>query len=76
LLSRRNGKSIHRIDFHITSKYDITRLVYFEIYNSAEGAITREKFVKKLKRARRVKLIKTDIPDWQELYKGDQTIPW
>ena len=59
-----------------TSKYDITRLVYFEIYNSAEDAIAREKFVKKLTRARRIKLIEADNPDWRELYKGDETVPW
>jgi len=67
--SRRNAKG------H-TSRYNITRLVYFEIHNSAEEAIDREKFVKKLVRARRVKLIDTDNPDWLELYKGDETVPW
>ena len=59
-----------------TAKYNITRLVYFEIFNSAEDAILREKFVKKLTRARRVKLIETDNPHWHELYKGDRTVPW
>jgi len=59
-----------------TSKYNITRLVYFEIFNSAEDAIYREKFVKKLTRARRVKLIETDNPEWAELHKGDETVPW
>ncbi len=59
-----------------TSKYNITRLVYFEIYNSAEDAIDREKFVKKLTRAGRVKLIERDNPDWFELFKGDETVPW
>ena len=67
--SKRNPKS------H-TSKYNITRLVYFEIFNSAEEAINREKFVKKLVRARRVKLIETNNPDWLELYKCDETVPW
>ena len=59
-----------------TSKYNITRLVYFEIFNSAEEAIDREKFVKKLTRARRVTLIETDNPNWHELFKGDETVPW
>ena len=59
-----------------TAKYNITRLVYFEIFNRAEDAIAREKFVKKLTRARRVKLIEKDNPDWIELFKGDETIPW
>ena len=59
-----------------TSKYNIKRLVYFEIHNTAEDAITREKFVKKLTRARRIKLIEAENPNWQELYKGDETVPW
>ncbi len=59
-----------------TARYNIKRLVYFEVFNTAEDAINREKFVKKLTRARRVKLIETDNPDWRELFKGDETIPW
>ena len=59
-----------------TSKYNIKRLVYFEIFNSAENAIFREKFVKKLTRVRRIKLIEADNPNWHELFKGDETVPW
>lgn len=59
-----------------TAKYNITRLVYFEIFNTAEDAILREKFVKKLTRARRVKLIEADNLQWHELYRGDETVPW
>ena len=59
-----------------TTRYNIKRLVYFEIFNSAEDTILREKFVKKLTRAKRVKLIETDNPNWQELFKGDETVPW
>jgi len=39
-----------------TSRYNIKRLVYFEIFDDPEDAIVREKFVKKLTRARGVKL--------------------
>jgi len=46
------------------------------MYNSPEEAIAREKFVKKLIRARRVKLIEKDNPDWTELFNGDDTVPW
>jgi len=59
-----------------TSRYNIKRLVYFEIFDPPEEAITREKFVKKLTRARRVKMIETDNPNWYELFKGDETVPW
>jgi len=59
-----------------TSRYNIKRLVYFEIYDNPEEAIAREKFVKKLTRGRRVKMIETDNPNWFELFKGDETVPW
>lgn len=59
-----------------TSKYNIKRLVYFEIHNTPEDAILREKFVKKLTRARRIKLIEAENPNWQELFRGDETVPW
>ena len=59
-----------------TSKYNIKRLVYFEIHNTAVDAILREKFVKKLTRARRIKLIEAENPNWQELFKGAETVPW
>jgi len=76
-LIRRVGehKSAKNPNSH-TSKHNIKRLVYFEIFNSAEDAILREKFVKKLTRARRIKIIEADNPNWQELFKGDETVPW
>ena len=40
-----------------TSKYNITRLVWFEIYDDPVTAITREKELKKWKRDWEVKLI-------------------
>lgn len=59
-----------------TSKYGIKSLVYFEIFDDPEEAIAREKFVKKLTRARRVNMIEAGNPDWRELYDGDKTVPW
>ena len=51
-----------------TSKYNITRLVYYEQYENAEAAIDREKLIKSKSRAYRIKLIETNNPDWSELY--------
>ena len=55
-----------------TSKYDVKILVYYEIYNDAENAITREKRIKKWRRAWKLKLIEEKNPHWQDLY--DQII--
>ena len=45
-----------------TSKYNITRLVWFEIYDDPISAISREKEMKKWKRAWRTQLIETQNP--------------
>jgi putative endonuclease len=51
-----------------TTKYHVKRLVYFEIHDTAESAITREKQIKKWRRAWKVELKKKDNPEWNDLY--------
>ena len=52
-----------------TPKYNITRLVWFEIYDPL-SAISREKEVKKWKRSWKIKLIEARNPEWQDLYES------
>ena len=51
-----------------TSKYNITRLVWFEIYDDPISAISREKELKKWKRSWKVELIEKDNPEGNDLY--------
>jgi putative endonuclease len=51
-----------------TSKYNITRLVWFEVYDDPISAISREKELKKWKRAWKVQLIEAKNPRWNDLY--------
>ena len=51
-----------------TSAYKVTRLVWFEQHGSMEAAISREKQMKKWKRAYKVRAIETDNPHWYDLY--------
>jgi putative endonuclease len=53
-----------------TSKYDITRLVWFEIYDDPISAISREKELKKWKRAWKIQLIEVQNPGWEDLYES------
>ncbi len=53
-----------------TLKYNITRLVWFETYEDAYTAISREKELKKWKRAWKVQLIEAQNPDWNDLYES------
>lgn len=52
-----------------TKKYSIKRLVYFEIFDDPESAITREKQLKKWRRQWKIELIEKNNPQWNELYK-------
>lgn len=50
------------------SKYNLTRLVYFELHQDMYGAISREKQVKAGSRKAKIKLIDRINPAWRDLY--------
>ncbi|MEK9179359.1 MAG: GIY-YIG nuclease family protein, partial [Patescibacteria group bacterium] len=52
-----------------TSKYKLTKLVYYEQTNSIESAILREKQIKGGSRKRKLDLINSFNPDWKDIYK-------
>jgi len=45
-------------------------LVWFEIYDDAVTAITREKELKKRRRDWKIRLIEEQNPEWVDLYPG------
>jgi len=51
-----------------TKKYQVHNLVYYEIFESIEQAIIREKQLKKWRRQWKINLIEKDNPEWQDLY--------
>jgi putative endonuclease len=51
-----------------TSRYDVGRLVWFEVYDDPVNAITREKEIKKWRRSWKIALIEKDNPEWRDLY--------
>ena len=51
-----------------TARYGIDRLVWYEEYDRVDEAITREKALKKWRRAWKVALIEAMNPDWRDLY--------
>ena len=53
-----------------TKKYNINRLVYYEMFEHIGNAIAREKQVKAWTRAKRLALIKSINPTWQDLAEG------
>jgi len=51
-----------------TKKYNVHELVYYELHGDVVAAITREKQLKKWKRAWKLKLIEEQNPDWRDLW--------
>ena len=51
-----------------TKRYDVTKLVYYEIHSEIEAAIVRGKQMKKWNRAWKVRLIEESNPNWSDLY--------
>ncbi len=83
LASRRNGTLyigvtndlVRRVWEHktdavegFTKKYQVHRLVWYEVAATALAAITREKQLKKWKRAWKLRLIEEMNPEWRDLY--------
>ena len=53
-----------------TKKYNIQKLVYYEITDDIESAIRREKQLKKWNRKWKINLIENSNPEWRDLYFG------
>jgi len=51
-----------------TQKYKVHNLVYYETTDDINSAITREKQLKRWKRAWKIGLIEKSNPEWRDLY--------
>jgi len=51
-----------------TKRYHVHQLVWYELHESMESAILREKRLKDWKRVWKLKLIESKNPDWLDLY--------
>ncbi len=69
LLKRVNEHRNDAVD-GFTKKYEVHRLVYYELHGDMLSAITREKQLKKWNRAWKLELIETQNPDWRDLWDG------
>jgi len=52
-----------------TKKYEVNKLVYYEIAETQEAAALREKQLKKWNRAWKIRLIEEKNPEWRDLYE-------
>ena len=56
-----------------SAKYNLTRLVYFELFEDMYAAISREKQIKAGSRKTKIKLIESINPVWTDLYTDNLT---
>ena len=66
-LMRRVFEHKHHLVPGFTSKYNITKLVYYEAGYDIDAAILREKQIKGWLRKRKIKLIEKENPNWEDL---------
>ena len=52
-----------------TKRYCVTRLVWFELHETMDSAIRREKAIKEWKRAWKLELIEKTNPGWEDLWE-------
>jgi len=66
-LARRVYQHRHQLLPGFTSRYNITRVVYFEATPDVRAAIAREKQIKRWRREKKVALIESANRDWKDL---------
>jgi putative endonuclease len=66
-IERRVYEHKHKVNQGFASKYNCTKLVYFDSYQSVVETIAREKQIKGWLRSKKIALIESMNPDWNDL---------
>ena len=66
-LERRVFEHQRKLVTGFTSKYNVSRLVYFELFEQVRDAIAREKQLKGWRRERKIALIESANQQWRDL---------
>jgi putative endonuclease len=69
-LKRRVYEHKQKLKDGFTKKYNVTRLAYYEETSDVHAALAREKEIKKWRRSKKIALIKSMNPKWQDLSEG------
>jgi putative endonuclease len=71
-LLRRGWEHKSELYSGFTKKYNVTKLVYYEMFNNPSDAIKREKQIKTGSRKKKIELINKFNPEWKDLYNLEQ----
>jgi putative endonuclease len=69
-LVRRCYEHKHKIIKGFTEKYNVNKLVYFDTTNDINEAIKREKQLKGWTRSKKINLVESINPMWNDLSEG------
>lgn len=67
-LQRRIFEHKQKLVEGFTKKYNVEKLVYYEVFNDVKYAITREKQIKSGSRQKKIDLVNEMNPMWCDLY--------
>lgn len=70
-LNRRIWEHKSKLIDGFTKRYNVDKLVYYEIFNNPSDAIKREKQLKAGSRKKKIELINNFNPEWKDLYSWD-----
>jgi putative endonuclease len=68
-LKRRVYEHREKLADGFTKKYNVSKLVYYEIFDDPENAIIREKQIKAGSRRKKIDLINSINDGWSDLYE-------
>ena len=67
-LKRRVYEHRNKLVAGFTKKYNVVKLVYYEMVGNSYSGISREKQIKAGSRDRKIKLIESMNPQWKDLF--------
>jgi len=73
-LERRYQEHKQKIQEGFTKKYNVNKLVYFEVFDNIEKAIAREKQIKGYIRAKKISLVNSFNINWDDLYQNGRIV--
>ena len=73
-LERRCSEHKKKVIKGFTQKYNVDKLIYFEIFDLIEIAIAREKKIKGYSRTKKIALIDQYNVEWKELYSNGKIV--
>ena len=67
ILLERIWQHKHKVVKGFTAKYNLNKLVYYEVFDNPSDAISREQQLKRWSRKKKINLIKKQNPDFRDL---------